>query len=120
MASAFSNLMGSVGLPQLQRQLGAPVTHYAGGTGSGTSVTAIVDDLNDGGMEVQQTHGVDVLRQKRLQVALSVTLTPSDQWLISGERWATIAQTDGTDGLQIVTVQRIDQSRNTRARSRGA
>ena len=120
MASQFVTLMQSAGFPQLVEQLGEPVTHYAGGAGSGTSITAVIDALNDGGMEVQQTHGVDVLRQKRLQVAVSVTLTLADHWLISGDRWATIAQTDGHDGFRLVTVQRIDQSRNTRARPRGA
>ena len=120
MASQFSTLMQESGFPQLTAQLGDSVTYYANGAGSGISVTAIVDDLDDGGTELQQTHGVDVMRMKRLQVAASQSVTREDQWLISGDRWETVACTNAHDGMKVVTVRRIDQSKQRRARPMGA
>lgn len=119
MSSAFSDLMAATGFPQLQSQLGEPVTFYQNGTGSGTSITAVVTDLDDGGMELQQNHGVDVVRMKGLQVAASQSVTRADQWLVSGDRWETVACTDAHDGLKVVTVRRIDQSKQRRARPMG-
>lgn len=119
MSSPFSDFMEVSGFPQLLSQLGESVTFYANGTGNGTSILAIVTDLDDGGMELQQTHGVDVVRMKGLQVAASQSVTRADQWLISGDKWETVACTDAHDGLKVVTVRRIDQSKQRRARPMG-
>lgn len=118
--SSFASDFAASGGAQMLSYMGDSVTHYANGAGSGTSVTAIVDDLDDGGTELQQTHGVDVVRMKRLQVAASQSVTREDQWLISGDRWETVACTNAHDGLRVVTVRRIDQSKQRRARPMGA
>lgn len=114
--SSFSSDFAASGGAQMLAYQGDSVTHYANGSGSGTSVLAIVTDLDDGGMELQQTHGVDVVRMKSLQVAASQSVTQEDQWAISGSRWETVAKTDAHDGLKVVTVRRIDQSKQRRSR----
>lgn len=119
MSSAFSDLMAATGFPQLLAQLGEPVTFYQNGTGSGTSITAVVTDMDGGGVEVQQSHGVDVVRMKSVQVPASQEVTKADQWGISGDRWETVAATDAHDGFRDVQVRRIDQSKQRRARPMG-
>jgi len=120
MSSQFSTLMQSAGFPQLIEQLGEPVTHYANGTGSGTSVTAIVVDMDDGGMELQQGHAVEVVRIKKLQIASSVSVGYTDQWVIEGNRWETVSNPDAHDGFRVVTVRRVDQSKQRRSKPVGA
>lgn len=119
MASQFSTLMQESGFPQLTEQLGETVTYYANGAGSGTSVTAIVEDLSDGGEEVVSSSGVRRVRQKKLQVAVSQSVSQADQWGIDGLRWQTVASTAGHDGLKEVVVQRTDESKVTRSQSHG-
>lgn len=117
--SSFSSDFAASGGAQMLAYQGDSVTYYANGSGSGTSILAIVTDLDDGGMELQQTHGVDVVRMKGLQVAASQSVTRADQWQVSGDRWETVACTDAHDGLKVVTVRRIDQSKQRRARPIG-
>lgn len=117
--SSFSSDFAASGGAQMLAYQGDSVTHYTNGEGSGTSILAIVTDLDDGGMELQQSHGVDVVRMKGLQVAASQSVTRADQWLISGDKWETVACTNAHDGLKVVTVRRIDQSKQTRSRPKG-
>lgn len=120
MASQFSTLMQSAGFPQLIEQLGESVTHYANGTGSGTSVTAIVTDMDDGGMELQKGHAVEVVRMKQLQVAASVSVGYTDQWSIEGDRWETVTDPDSHEGFRVVIVRRVEQSKQRRSKPVGA
>lgn len=118
--SSFSSDFAASGGAQMLAYQGDSLTYYANGTGGGTSVTAIVTDLDDGGTEIQQGHGVDVIRLKRLQVAATQSVTRADQWAIGGERWETVALTAAHDGLKVVTVRRLDESKQRRGRPMGA
>lgn len=119
MSSQFHDLMAETGFPQLREQLGESVTRYASGTGGGTTVTAIVSDINGGGEEIETTNGLMRVRVKALQVAASQTVTIDDHWAIGGERWKTIAVDGAHDGLRSVTVRRTDRARQEQAPGRG-
>lgn len=117
--SSFSSDFAVSGGAQMLSYIGDSVTYYANGAGSGTSVTAIVEDLSDGGEESVSSSGVRRVRQKKLQVAVSQSVSQADQWGIDGLRWQTVASTAGHDGLKEVVVQRTDESKIVRAQSHG-
>jgi len=90
------------------------VSRLPGGEGSGVSVVAIIDDMGDGGLEMETASGVMVQRTMRLEVAESQAVTYDDQWVIDGERWETIGCPPGRDGIRVVTVRRTDQMKQRR------
>lgn len=118
MSSFSTDFAASAGAQMLAYQ-GDAITRYASGTGSGTSVTAIVSDMNGGGEEIETMNGLMRIRVKMLQIAASQTVTIDDHWSIGGERWKTIAVDGAHDGLKSVTVRRTDRAKQEQSPVRG-
>lgn len=117
--SQFSSDFSATAGPAMLSYQGDTVTRYADGSGTGLSVTAIIDDLNDGGMEMPGEAGVLRIREKRLRVAASQSVTLRDHWLVSGDRWATVGVTDAHDGLKMVTIRITERTKSEKTRGRG-
>lgn len=117
--SVFSDLMSESGFPLLVGQLGESVTRYTS-AGVSSTVSAIVADMDAGGLEIVTDASTRRIRVKTLQVAASQTLAITDQWDIEGERWATTGITDAHDGMRVVTVQWVKRTKNEKSPPRGS
>lgn len=117
MSSFSDDFAASAGAAMLSYQ-GDSVTRYASG-GSSSTVTAIVADMDAGGLEIVTDSSTRRIRVKTLQVAASQTLNIADQWDIEGERWATTGITDAHDGMRVVTVQWVKRTKNEKSPARG-
>ena len=80
------------------------VTHFANGTGSGVSVSAIVSREEP---RVDNEDGRKTYQALRLDVADSVTCSDADDWTVDGVRHQTIKIGRAESGLRPVWVQAV-------------
>lgn len=90
------------------------VTHYAGGTGAGSTVTVIVKwsdptpMLSDGGKEVRLSG--------TLYVPVDITCLKTDKWTIDGNDYQCVTVGDADGGIRTVHIRRCEIESRSRLR----